>query len=151
MLSDVPTSLACFKFYSLFNFYYQSVIVVSFAYQLCFRRFKDLIIKLFSVFAFVFRRSYLSSLFQSRGLSHSELSTVFLPSVAKSFPACLPPDAVEIGIFPGSAPLNVKNSGNSGNVDRKVINSELDNGDAVDDENDAHDDDADDLLIEDFD
>jgi hypothetical protein len=32
-----------------------------------------------------------------------------------------------------------------------VINSELDIGDAVDDENDAHDDDADDLLIEDFD
>jgi len=48
-----------------------------------------------------FRRSYLSRLFQTRGLSHTELATVFLPPLCKFFSGSLPQEAVEIGLFPG--------------------------------------------------
>ena len=66
---------------------------------------------------------------------------MFLPIVAKSF--SVPAEAVEIGIFPGSAPAK--------NVDRKIIGSEL-GSEVGADENDANVvADADDLLIEDFD
>ena len=87
-----------------------------------------------------FRQSYLSRLFQTRGLSHLEMASVFLPHLSKFFSGSIPQDAVEIGLFPGSAPLK---GDHRRELDLLQPGNSVDEVDPVDD--------AKDFVIEEFD
>jgi hypothetical protein len=79
----------------------------------------------------------LSTLFQSRGLSHTETATVFLPYLSKYFTGGLPPWAADIGLFPGSSAV--------------VGHGQVLAVDAVADDEEEMCADAEELIIEEFD
>lgn len=77
-------------------------------------------------------------MFQSRGISRTELATVFVPFASKFFSGSVPHQAVEIGLFPGSCPVR-------NDLGHKV--DPLDEAAVAE----ADEDDAADLVIEEFD